>query len=462
MEASKKNVIFIDHWAFLEQFEAPMWADLIFEANSGYENITDDDWFNESHPFHQLSARELKSKFAHSGEEAVTSPALPSSVSKSRGKHYINKNWGKGVNLNVLLDKQQGLSKGRCLKQGSSFGHEVKVKSTSNVSRTNGLMSEKSGLTFEHNTRGKAMSKASCNLVGSSSSMDKKNYERSTRSMVTSENMMPKKDYKGHKKVSCDEKSKSSSVRSVSFGRSAVTVEASRVVQDQHKYMEVSSKPCDQKSGSSSVNSINLGKTHVTPKAEMDVGNIKSRGRTSSSGKSSVGSCSNPSYEVKFVSKQQRQKITDKKVVGTMNLADKNRCNVGNKSKTSSINVEGKETGSTKGSNISVAKSLVKSRSVSSSTMLPGKVNKKNSTVGKKEAFDKGKENATRKLTVNKNCNEKGVLARGILKSQKAREHNCQHKDDKAGSAALTILGKVNDQREAKNPGNPARRIYLR
>lgn len=314
-----------------------------------------------------MSARELKSKFAHSGEEAVTSPALPSSVSKSRGKHYINKNWGKGINLNVLLDKQQGLSKGRCLKQGSSFGHEVKARPTSNVSRTKGLMSEKSGLTFEHNTRGKAMSKASCNLVGSSSSIDKKNYERSTRSMVTSENMMQKKDYKGHKKRSCDEKSKSSSVRSVSFGRSAVTVEASRVVQDQHKYMEVSSKPCDQKSGSSSVNSISLGKSHVTPKvskAEMDVGNIKSRGRTSSSGKSSVGSCSNPSYEVKFVSKQQRQKITDKKVAGTMNLADENRCNVGNKSKTPSIKVEGKETGSTKGSNISDAKSLVRSCNV--------------------------------------------------------------------------------------------------
>lgn len=452
MEASKKNGFFIDHWAFLEQFEAPMWVDLIVEANSGYENITDDDWFNESHLFHQLSARELKSKFAHSGEEAVASPALPSSVSKSRGKHYNNKNWGKGINLNVLLDKQQGLSKGRCLKQGSSFGYEGKVKSMSNVSRTKGLMSEKSGLTFEHNTRGKAMSKASCNLVGSSSSMDKKNYERSTRSMVTSEIMLQKKDYKGYKKVSCDEKSKSSSVRSVSFGRSAITVEASRV-QDQHKYMEVSSKQCDQKSRSSSVSSTSLRKSHVTPKVskvEMDVGNMKFRGRKSSSGKSSVGSCSNPSYEAKFVSKQQRAKITDK-----------NRCNPGNKSKTSSITAEGKGKGIIIGSNINVAKSLVKCQSVSSSTMLPGKVNKKNSTVGKKEAFDKGKENATRKLTVNKNCNE-GVLAGGIIKSQKTREHNRQHKDDKAGSAALTILGKVNDQCEAKNPGNPARRIYLR
>jgi len=34
----------------------------------------------------------------------------------------------------------------------------------------------------------------------------------------------------------------------------------------------------------------------------MDVGNMESRGGKSSSGKSSVGSCSNPSYEVKFVS----------------------------------------------------------------------------------------------------------------------------------------------------------------
>lgn len=172
--------------------------------------------------------------------------------------------------------------------------------------------------------------------------------------MITSENMMQKKDYKGHKEISCDEKSKSSSVRSVSFGKSLVTIEASRV-QHKHKYMEVSSKICDQKSGSSSVNSISLRKSRLTPKVskvEMDVGNMKSRGRKSSSGKSSIGSCSNPSYKVKFVSMQQREKITDENDVGTMNLADKNRCNPGNKSKTSSIKLEGKETGSTLGNKI--------------------------------------------------------------------------------------------------------------
>ncbi|XP_058765534.1 uncharacterized protein LOC131639030 isoform X2 [Vicia villosa] len=441
MQVSMKNGIVTDHWAFLEHFDAPMWADLTLEPNSAITD--DDDWFDKNHLFHQLSARELKSKFAHS-VEGFASPGLPSSVSKSRGKHYKNKiKWGKGINLNALLDKQEGLSRRGCIKQGASIGYEAKPKSTSSVSNP------KSGLTFEHNAGGKTMSKARCgNLVGSSSSMDKKNYERSTRTMLTSENMI-------QKKVSYDEKRKRSSVRSNSFGKSLVT-EASRV-QDQHKYTELSNKPCDQTSGSSSVNSICLRKSYVTQKAskvEMDVDNMKSRGRKSSSGKSSVGSCSNPSYEV---SKEQRKKITITKDVVTMNLAVKNRSNLGNKFKTSSITAEGKGKGSIIGNNINVAKSLIKTQSVRSSTKLPGKVNKTKCTAAK-ETLHKGKENATMKLTVNKNCNEKGVLARGVLKSPKTR----QHKDDKAGLAALTILGKVNGEREAKNPVNPARRIYLR
>jgi hypothetical protein len=59
--------------------------------------------------------------------------------------------------------------------------------------------------------------------------------------------------------------------------------------------------------------------------------------------------------------------------------------------------------------------------------MLPGKVNKNNSSAGANKTLDKGKENAMRKLTVNQ-------------KSLKTREQNHQRKDDKAGIAALTIL----------------------
>jgi hypothetical protein len=71
--------------------------------------------------------------------------------------------------------------------------------------------------------------------------------------------------------------------------------------------------------------------------------------------------------------------------------------------------------------------SQVKNQSVCSSTMLPGKVNKNNSSAGANKTLDKGKENAMRKLTVNQ-------------KSLKTREQNHQRKDDKAGIAALIIL----------------------
>ncbi|KAJ1408492.1 hypothetical protein SESBI_23475 [Sesbania bispinosa] len=469
MEASKKNGIVIkkanDHWAFLEHIEAPMWADLTLEANSGSEDICDDDWFNTSHPFHQWSARELKSKFSHPGEEIVTSrvdlqglvsPELPSSVSRSRGKHYNSKKW-EGINLNILLDKQQGLSR-RCFQPGSSLGQEV-PKTKSNVGRSKGLLSAKLGLTFEHNARGKIKSMASCsNPVSSSSSVNNKTGESTTRSTITSENTLQQKEYKEVSSRLCDQKNRSLSVRSVSLGKSYVTKATLRVPRQQ-KYVEVS-KPCDQKSRSSSVSSVSLRKSFVTGKAskvEIGVDSMQSRGRKSSSGKSSVGSCSNPGYEVKFVSKQQREKITDEKDVVTMNLADKNGCNRGNKSKTSAILVERAKSGNGKGSNISYAKpayhtttnSLVQYQSTRSRAMLSGKVNKENSGTGIKEKLgtskvnsltDKGKENATRNVTVNQKCSERGIPAGGMLKHRRTTQHDLLQKDDIAGSAALTIL----------------------
>ncbi|WVZ03220.1 hypothetical protein V8G54_024026 [Vigna mungo] len=79
--------------------------------------------------FHQMSARELKSKFSQGEEilapgidlQGVNSPELPSSVSRSRGKHYNNKKW-EGINLNTLLDKQTSR---RGLQQYSSFEEKL-------------------------------------------------------------------------------------------------------------------------------------------------------------------------------------------------------------------------------------------------------------------------------------------------------------------------------------------------
>ncbi|OIW06127.1 hypothetical protein TanjilG_29883 [Lupinus angustifolius] len=545
MEAPKKNGIVIkkynDHWAFLEDIEAPMWADLTLEAeaNSVGEDMSDD-WFSISHPFHKWSARQLKSMFSHPGEgiltsevdaPGVSSPDLPSSVSRSRGKQYTCKKW-EGVNLNILLDKQQDLSK-RCFQAGSSFRQEMKPKSKLNVSMPKGLLSAKSGLAFERNARGNAKSMANCrNLTSSSSSVDNKAGESSTRSTITSENTHQQQKYKEVSSQPSDQNSKNVlSVRSVSLKKSCVTKKASGV-QQHRKYMEVSSQPCDQKSGSSPVRRAGLRKSCVTKKASrldiggdsmksrgrksssgkssvgsssnpgyevqsvskyqrekdavtinlaeknkckyanvsqrssilvegrgvksrVDVGrdSMKSRGRKSSSGKSSVGSCSNPGYEVKFVPKHHREKIPDGKDVATVNLADKSKCKPSNISLTSSYRKE---------SNVSfakpayhrTAKSLVPYQSTGLLSLLPAKVNKENfCSTGAKEKLrtskanswtGKRKENAAKNVTVNQKCTERVAPDGGMLKNHRSTECNHLQKGDTAGSSVLTILaGKI-------------------
>ncbi|XP_078437091.1 uncharacterized protein LOC144707733 [Wolffia australiana] len=79
-----------DHWSFLEEIEAPMWADLKLEAEKGSQD-TDEEWFFISHPVHQLSSRFLKSSIHDKTQNKTKvwcSPCLPESVSRSRGKHY--------------------------------------------------------------------------------------------------------------------------------------------------------------------------------------------------------------------------------------------------------------------------------------------------------------------------------------------------------------------------------------
>ncbi|XP_021758720.1 uncharacterized protein LOC110723683 [Chenopodium quinoa] len=92
--SKRRSIADVDHWAFLEEIEAPMWADLTLETALISED-NDDKWFHTSHPFHHLSARHLRSAFAHPdvGNDLfnLCSPKFPSSVSKSRGKDYRSK-----------------------------------------------------------------------------------------------------------------------------------------------------------------------------------------------------------------------------------------------------------------------------------------------------------------------------------------------------------------------------------
>ncbi|KAK7405072.1 hypothetical protein VNO78_06255 [Psophocarpus tetragonolobus] len=539
MEASKKKGVTIkkkinDHWAFLEHIQAPMWVDLTLEVKSGGVDTGDDDWFNTSHLFHQMSARELKSKFSR-GEEILTSevdlhgvnsPELPSSVSRSRGKHYNSKKW-EGIDLNTSLDKQKGFSK-RDFQQGSSFGQEVKPKSISNVIRLKGLSSGKLGLASERHAKGKTDSKAICSNPVSNSSSDLKTGESSARSVITSENtqevssqpydqkrsssirivslgksrvtgkvsrIQAQKKYVEVSSLPFDQKNRTSSsdhksggstgrstissentqkcrevsskpcnqkrsspIRRVSLRKSCVTRKVSSIL-PQKKCLEVSSQPCDQKSRGSSI--ISVRRSYVSgesSKVENGGDSMRSRRRKSSSGKSNVGSCSNPSYEVKFVSMRRREKITDEKGEITMNLAVKNLCKTGEISKTSTILVEKANYGSREGSSISflkpayrrAAKSLVQYPSTSSRALLQYSVNKeKNCTGDAKEKLGtikvnslpgKGKENATRNLTVRKKCPARGVSAGEHIKRDRTTEHSHPHNRDTAGSTALTIV----------------------
>ncbi|CAL9076589.1 unnamed protein product, partial [Musa textilis] len=105
-----------DHWAFVEEIEAPLWADLTIEAQS-MDNDIDDSWFRVSHPIHQMSSQQLNKSFKNVGKyqdslliSRCYSPKIPESVSRSRGKHYESRKWLGNVN-GSLTAKQHPVRK---------------------------------------------------------------------------------------------------------------------------------------------------------------------------------------------------------------------------------------------------------------------------------------------------------------------------------------------------------------
>ncbi|KAK9092328.1 hypothetical protein Syun_027239 [Stephania yunnanensis] len=92
----------IDHWGFLEEIDAAMWVDLTLESEKMYQDI-DDNWFRVTHMFHEnlphdLIAQGLPTSVEGKASSDIdfvgsSSPKLPSSVSRSRGKDFISRNW---------------------------------------------------------------------------------------------------------------------------------------------------------------------------------------------------------------------------------------------------------------------------------------------------------------------------------------------------------------------------------
>ncbi|WOL17758.1 vitellogenin-2-like isoform X1 [Canna indica] len=117
-----------DHWAFLEEIEAPMWADLTVEAQ--LEEDIDDTWFRVTHPIHQMSSLQLKKSIQGVGKDGLLnlkchSPKVPDSVSKSRGKCYKSRKWLGSVHGSSVIKDHPVRKLGRV-----SMG-EVRKKTTS-------------------------------------------------------------------------------------------------------------------------------------------------------------------------------------------------------------------------------------------------------------------------------------------------------------------------------------------
>ena len=148
--------------------------------------------------FHQCSSRQLKSVFSRSAEDGVTleldligasSPTLPQSVSRSRGKDYWSKKMKRNIH-DVSLNKIQPMKvlngKSSGLKSGSGEGIKPKLSFIS----LKGTSSSKTSLVSEitENVKGKNVKPVS--ICGdpqrSSSPVADKSGETNTRSTVTS------------------------------------------------------------------------------------------------------------------------------------------------------------------------------------------------------------------------------------------------------------------------------------
>lgn len=342
-----------DHWAFLDEIEAPMWVDLTVEDRP--VDGTDDEWFYKSHPFHQCSSRQLKLAFSRIGEESGTleldllgesSPTLPPSVSRSRGKDYKSKSW-KGDHSDVSCNgSQAGKVKGKS--SGAFLGAADEIKPNLSVRTSKGTSSSKASLVPEisRNVEGKLVKPVSACVdpVNISTLSAEKSSGSNAGSIITSENI-PKEP-------------KSS--------------------------FEVSSRAFGQTSGILKELGISLRKSYITRQAarvEINADKRVSRGRKSSSGKSSTGSSSYPFCVVQSSSVALGKKIEqtpDSRNVARKNEAAMNGVKVSKRSNSSGVYYSEGVNG-TKPTTRETSKSKVQNPTLQSKPLLSHRVNEQHS-----------------------------------------------------------------------------------
>ncbi|XP_059662593.1 uncharacterized protein LOC132308514 [Cornus florida] len=447
----RKSIEPVDHWAFLDEIEAPTWVDLTFEANSTYQD-NGDDWFHTSHLFHQRSSRQLISAFSHSGEgsnyldfglQGPSSPKLPSSVSKSRGKHYRSREWGRS-NCALISIKQHPV---KSLISKSSPGKEIKFKSN------------------YRKPKGNAGSEASVVCQSSLTETAGSNYSKPIYSFADS-------------KISsgCIKEGNSNSTSTITCNNSA---------QEQQKVLEVSSGTFGHTSGLlSAALRITLRKSCFTGQAlRMEtIGERQSQGRKSSSGKSSVGSSSNPRYDVKNTAvntRHNKDKTPDSRNVLRMSQATENKVKVSNASKTSNAQVQDMSSKSGAGDKIiavrtirqETAKSKVQYQTVNAKAMVQDRVIRGSLTAAIKAKdtvgvgrYNKlacgGKENKIGRMSVGQKLSTRDNAVGGMVQGQKVTKPSVPQKSD--GTGLIGPKGKICGRSAVKTSTNASQKVHFR
>ncbi|XP_065862185.1 uncharacterized protein [Euphorbia lathyris] len=396
-----------DHWAFLDEIEAPMWVNLTEEARGNYTDV-DDGWFRTSHQYHQCPSLELKAVFAYSGEASASSgidvsgqssPKLPSSVSGSRGKPRKSKRqkeadyvfpWIKKHPVKVLSGKSSWISgSGEEIKPKASF---INSKGTWRPKRSVGVERDLTGNAKENNF--KAISNPG-DSKGSLSCMEHQAVDSNT-STITSDN---------EQKI-------------------------------QPKNLEVSSQAFGHSNGLLSALRTSLRKSCVTRQASrVDVSKKESRDSNSASGNSSVGSSSKPCYKNStFQLKQQREQIADSRNEARTTRVIRSKVKDSTLSKVSDIQVKegtrnsrpGRINNGSKPDNHNATKPKAQNQMVRAKALMPLGVNEQHSShhaakaqkmVAHNRLVSTGNENKTGRLLVNQKGNggyiTTGVMARG-------------------------------------------------
>ncbi|XP_023552070.1 uncharacterized protein LOC111809852 isoform X2 [Cucurbita pepo subsp. pepo] len=427
-----------NHWAFLEEIEAPMWFDLTLEGRSNNQNI-DDKWFFTHHPVHQSSSHDLKLAFSQLFEERTlnleisvsSSLNLPNSVSRSRGDFEDKK--CKGSCQGFAMDKHivsEKLSSGSATKLSYT---DSKGTSSSNLS----LVSDASCLT--ENSRPNVL------VTGSSSEGKEPADSRTSSTIITG------------------------------LGR-----------QQQCKATEVTSQPLSMSSRLLSDMRRSLRKSCANRQvSRLEVNNCQrqSSGHNSSSSNSST-TCSslNPGFDAKSITNTSEQHL--KSSVGVGNFSRMTQTAM-NKSKDSSvfsstlkIQVKGASSNSrrvsksyakpTKLAHLESSKPkilrpkapLLQQRNLQNTCLKPKKKESLDGIGGCKTVVA-GKENAIRRIAVSQKCNGRDPSTFNMVKDQKRTEHKVPQRLG-GRSVVSSKQAKKHHPSEGKSLEIGSKRVYFR